>query len=76
MRADEGAVNAQVDMLRCPVCFVREIDVLLLHDGRSYYCVKCSYRGSLTEVRAAHQAARSKFRNRATRLDLASIEQL
>ena len=45
--------NSHVTSLRCPVCYVREIDVLLLHDGSEYYCVKCSYRGTPDEVRAA-----------------------
>jgi len=62
--------------MRCPVCFGREIDVLLLHDGNEYYCVKCSYRGSPDAVRAAYRSLKSKYVNRTTRIDLDRIERL
>lgn len=62
--------------LRCPVCYVREIDVLLLHDGVEYYCVKCSYRGSPKDVRQHHAHARVKYRNISTRLTSADIDAL
>jgi len=62
--------------LRCPVCFVREVDVLLLHDIAEYYCVKCSYRGSAERVRADHQASKRKFRNIATRFTIDDLESI
>lgn len=65
-----------IAQMRCPVCFAREIDVLLLHDGTEYYCVKCSYRGSVGDVRAAYQPLRSKYVNRTTRIDFDRIERL
>jgi hypothetical protein len=62
--------------MRCPVCFGREIDVLLLHDGTRYYCVKCSYRGSEEEVRSAYRTLRQKYENRTTRLTIDDIGRL
>lgn len=70
-RAQQG-----VNRMRCPVCFGREIDVLLLHDGSEYYCVKCSYRGSADDVRAEYRSLKRKYVNRTTRIDLDGIEQL
>ena len=66
----------RIASLRCPVCYVREIDVLLLHDGSEYYCVKCSYRGTPDEVRGAHQHARAKYKNITRRLTTRDIESL
>jgi len=48
--------------LRCPVCFTREIDVVLFHDGEQYYCVKCSYTGDESSTREKYKAIRSKFK--------------
>ena len=32
---------------RCPVCFSREIDVLLIREGdERHYCVKCGFHQS------------------------------
>ncbi len=62
--------------MRCPVCFGREVDVLLLHDGSEYYCVKCSYRGSPAAVRTAYQSLKSKYVNRTVRIDLDRIDRL
>ena len=48
---------------RCPVCFEREIDVVLLRDSDGFYCVKCSYTASdEAEVRLGHDRLRAKFR--------------
>lgn len=67
---------ATAKSMRCPVCFSREIDVLLLHDGTDYYCVKCSYRGSEDNVREWYRAGRRKFRNIARRLTIDEIESI
>ena len=63
-----------VATLRCPICFDREIDVLLLNNGETYYCVKCSYRGDADDVRSRHRASRAKFRNRTRRITPAEME--
>lgn len=62
--------------MRCPVCFSREIDVLLLHNGTEYYCVKCSYRGSEDEIRSAYADLKRKYKNRTVRITLEEIGRL
>lgn len=65
-----------VNQMRCPVCFGREIDVLLLHDGSEYYCVKCSFRGTEADVRSAYTSLRQKYANRTRRIPLDEIARL
>ena len=65
-----------VNQMRCPVCFGREIDVLLLHDGSEYYCVKCSFRGTEADVRSAYSALRQKYANRTKRIPIDEITRL
>ena len=65
-----------VNRMRCPVCFGREIDVLLLHDGSEYYCVKCSFRGTEADVRSAYTSLRQKYANRTRRIPLDEIARL
>lgn len=62
--------------MRCPVCFGREIDVLLLHNGTEYYCVKCSYRGTEGEVRSAYGDLKKKYENRTRRITIDEIAAL
>ncbi|MBK9207451.1 MAG: hypothetical protein IPL71_03735 [Anaerolineales bacterium] len=38
-------------ILRCPVCFARENDVVLLREGVMFYCVKCGFEGDEARVR-------------------------
>ncbi len=49
------------NIMRCPVCFSREIDVLMLRRGDIHYCVKCSFRGTESEVRAMYRDIQKKF---------------
>ncbi len=47
---------------RCPVCFSREIDVLLLKEGAGhFYCVKCSFSGSEAEISAMYRDIQKKY---------------
>ncbi len=71
-----SAAVEPVARMRCPVCFSREIDVLLLHRAGRYYCVKCSYQGDVNEVRAAYARIREKYKNRTTRIPFEQIESL
>lgn len=68
--------RTSVASMRCPVCFGREIDVLLLHNGTGYYCVKCSYRGTASEVREAYAALKRKYENRTVRVTYDELERL
>lgn len=64
------------EMRKCPVCFMREIDVWLQTDKQTgdFYCVKCSYRGDRAHTFERYAALRAKFQLRTTRLTLAQQE--
>jgi hypothetical protein len=57
-------------ILRCPVCFAREKDVVLLCEGETFYCVKCSFEGNENLVRALYSDQQKKYRWRARRISL------
>lgn len=62
---------------RCPVCFSREIDVLMIHEGSgNYYCVKCSFRGSESEIRAMYADIQKKYHWRSERVTMERQEAL
>ncbi|MFP4224250.1 MAG: hypothetical protein ACLFVN_09270 [Phycisphaeraceae bacterium] len=47
---------------RCPVCFSRDVDVLLVHeDAEHAYCVKCGFRGTEAEVYGMYRDIQKKF---------------
>jgi hypothetical protein len=47
---------------RCPVCFSRENDVLLLNDGQGHYwCTHCSFTGSAAEIHGAYADLSKRF---------------
>ena len=60
--------NRQIVRMRCPVCFSRENDVVLLRDGDEHYCVKCGFVGDEVAIRAAYADLRKKYRLIATRV--------
>lgn len=48
---------------RCPVCFSREIDVLMVPaDGDLHRCLKCGFRGSSSEVKAMYLDIQKKYK--------------
>lgn len=48
--------------MRCPVCFSRDIDVLMIPAEPGYhYCPKCSFRGEESEVRGMYRDIQKKF---------------
>jgi len=53
--------NHEVTM-RCPVCFNRDIDVLMKFENGIYSCQKCSFQGSEESVRKSYFYLKSKFR--------------
>ena len=58
-------------MMRCPVCFSREMDVLMISDGdEGYYCIKCGFRGRESEVRAMYKDIQKKYHWMGKRLTL------
>lgn len=57
--------------MRCPVCFSREIDVLMIPDGTGRHrCAKCSFSGTEKQVRALYRDIRKKYRWMGKRLTL------
>ena len=53
--------NHEVTM-RCPVCFSKDVDVLMKYDGKGHYsCLKCSFSGSEAEVRDHYLDIQKKF---------------
>lgn len=52
--------NHEVTM-RCPVCFCRDVDVLMKYENNHYFCLKCSYQGSEAEVRKKYVDLKKKF---------------
>jgi len=56
---------------RCPICFSRENDVLLLHDGNDHYhCTHCSFTGSASEIHGMYFDLQKKFKGIARRFTL------
>jgi hypothetical protein len=56
---------------RCPVCFSREMDVLLISRGGDRWgCVKCAFTGSSSEVRAMYKDVQKKYHGMAERFTL------
>jgi hypothetical protein len=55
---------------RCPRCLMREIDMDMLFDGEraEYYCLRCSFVGSESEVLALNAQFRAKYLDRTTRI--------
>lgn len=64
-------------ILRCPVCFARENDVVLHRkkDG-SLYCVKCSFTGSEELVQEMYRDLKKKYRLITTRLTMEDLESM
>lgn len=50
------------NIMRCPVCFGRDIDVLMCQDENAkHYCIKCGFKGEESEVRAMYLDIKKKF---------------
>ena len=62
---------------RCPVCFSREIDVLMIvEDEEQHRCVKCGFHGSDGEIRAMYRDIQKKYHWMGRRLSLEEQESL
>lgn len=56
---------------RCPVCFSREMDVLLIPLGNGRHrCVKCSFTGSDAEIQSQYRDIQKKYHWIARRITL------
>lgn len=56
--------------MRCPVCFSRDIDVLMEQEAGQHYCIKCGFKGSESEVRGMYKDIQKKFHWNLKRLTL------
>jgi transcription elongation factor Elf1 len=59
--------------LRCPVCYAREMDVLLLQNQSNLYCIKCGFTGNEARVREFYNDLRKKYTLIQRRLSLEEI---
>ena len=62
-QASKGKLN-----FRCPSCFMRDIDIDMFYDEekKEYYCLRCAFRGSESDVLRLNEQA--KYRYKAMRL--------
>ena len=58
-QATKGKLN-----YRCPSCFMRDIDIDMFYDEakKEYYCLRCSFHGSLEEVERLNEQARYRYK--------------
>jgi hypothetical protein len=56
---------------RCPVCFSREIDVLMIPlDSETHRCAKCSFVGTNAEIQGHYRDIQKKYHWMGRRLTL------
>jgi len=55
---------------RCPLCFRRDIDMDMLFDkeANEYYCLRCSFTGSETQVQVLNAETKRRYADRRTRI--------
>lgn len=62
--------------MRCPVCFSRDIDVLMKLENGVYKCLKCSFTGTEAEVRNFYLDIQKKFKWIQTRITMDEYDRL
>jgi len=69
--------NHEVTM-RCPVCFEREIDVLMKYEEetKTHKCLKCSFTGDEKAVRERYAHIRGKFLWNCNRITIEDYDKL
>ncbi|MGA2322636.1 MAG: hypothetical protein ABSG22_02190 [Sedimentisphaerales bacterium] len=55
---------------RCPLCFRRDIDMDMLFDSEKneYYCIRCSFTGSETQVQVLNAETKRRYADRRVRI--------
>jgi hypothetical protein len=55
---------------RCPLCFRRDIDMDMLFDKEKneYYCLRCSFTGSETQVQVLNAETKRRYADRRVRI--------
>ncbi len=58
-QASKGKLN-----YRCPCCFMRDIDMDMFYDEEKgeYYCLRCAYHGTRTDVLRLNRQARYRYK--------------
>jgi hypothetical protein len=66
-QAKKGKMN-----YRCPSCFIRDLDIDMFYDAekKEYYCLRCCYTGSETDVIEKNDMARFRYRNLLDRIEI------
>ncbi len=61
---------------RCPSCFLRDLDIDMFYDKdkKEYYCIRCQYTGSETDVQDKNQMARFRYRSMLKRYSMEDFE--
>ena len=57
-QAKKGKLN-----FRCPRCFARDIDIDMFYDeqAKEYYCLRCNYRGSESDVERLNEQVKERY---------------
>ena len=57
-QARKGKLN-----FRCPRCFMRDIDIDMFYDEQKqeYYCLRCSFRGSESDVEMLNEQVKQRY---------------
>lgn len=65
-QAKKGTMN-----YRCPSCFMRDIDIDMFYDAdkKEYYCLRCAYSGSESDVKEKNEMARFRYRRISDRIE-------
>ncbi|MGD1041958.1 MAG: hypothetical protein ABR913_02710 [Sedimentisphaerales bacterium] len=55
---------------RCPLCFRRDIDMDMLFDSEKneYYCIRCSFTGTETQVQVLNAETKRRYADRRVRI--------
>ena len=55
---------------RCPLCFRRDIDMDMLFDSEKneYYCIRCSFTGSETQVQVLNAETKRRYADKRIRI--------
>ena len=46
---------------RCPICFMRDIDMFYDKEKEEYYCIRCQYTGNEADVLEKNEVIRIRY---------------
>lgn len=61
---------------RCPSCFLRDLDIDMFYDSakQEYYCIRCQFTGSESDVLAMNEMVRKRYKAMMTRFEKFDFE--